>query len=197
MRAGEVVYSAGDPPGGLYCVVSGSLRVSLAPGAEGPYFAHLFRPGTWSGEGPAITGGNRVVGLSAAKESTLLHLPLPAFHELMREDPGRWRYIAGLTFINLVTATGAIVDLMVRDDLKRVVSVLLRLGGYRAIAPNAPGPIDVDVSQEDIASMANLARTTAGSILRRLEADGLVELVYRRVIVVKPDRLKALLETDA
>lgn len=192
VKAGETIFMVGDPPGGLYCLVSGSLRVSVAPGSDGPYFAHMLMPGTWAGEGPAITGGDRLVGLSAASESVLLHLPLPAFHELMRQDPGRWRFIAGLSFVNFATATGAIIDLMVRDDFKRVVSVLLRLGGYRAATPAPSGPIEIHISQEDIALTANLSRTTAGGILRQLEAEGLLELVYRRVVIRKPDKLKVL-----
>lgn len=193
LQSGDVVFSVGDPPGGLYCLVAGSLRVAFGPSADGPYFTHLLMPVTWSGEGPAISGGDRLVGLSAARESALLHLPLPAVHELMRQDPGRWRFIAALTFGNFATATGAVIDLMVRDDLKRVVSVLLRLGGYRSSTPVPPGPVEIHISQDDIASTANLSRTTAGGILRRLEAEGLVELVYRKVIVLKPDKLKMLL----
>ena len=41
-------------------------------------------------------------------------------------------------------------------------------------------PIEVDVSQDNFAAMANLARTTAGMVLRKLEADGRVEVAYRR-----------------
>ena len=42
--------------------------------------------------------------------------------------------------------------------------------------------------------MANLARTTAGTVLRKLEADGRVEVAYRRIRILDPDALRAMLE---
>ena len=43
--------------------------------------------------------------------------------------------------------------------------------------------------------MTNLARTTAGAVLRRLEASGYLEVSYRRVRILAPDALRAILET--
>ena len=55
-KAGELVFIVGDPPGGMYGLVSGGLGVSIAPGERGPYFVHFARPGTWFGEVSVITG---------------------------------------------------------------------------------------------------------------------------------------------
>jgi hypothetical protein len=38
--------------------------------------------------------------------------------------------------------------------------------------------------------MANVARTTAGAILRELEAKGHVALSYRRIDILAPDALR-------
>jgi CRP/FNR family transcriptional regulator, cyclic AMP receptor protein len=54
-------------------------------------------------------------------------------------------------------------------------------------------PVEVDVSQEDFATMTNLARTTAGTVLRKFEADGLIDVSYSRVRILAPDELRALL----
>ena len=45
--------------------------------------------------------------------------------------------------------------------------------------------------------MTNTARTTAGNVLRALEASGAVKVTYRRVSILAPDRLRAMLEADA
>ncbi len=54
-KAGESIFRVGDPPGGMFALVSGSVGVSIAPGERGPYFVHLAQPGTWFGEAAAIT----------------------------------------------------------------------------------------------------------------------------------------------
>jgi len=52
---------------------------------------------------------------------------------------------------------------------------------------------EIDASQDELASMANVARVTAGLILRKFEKDGAIELAYRRIVVVDPDRLRQIL----
>jgi CRP-like cAMP-binding protein len=49
------------------------------------------------------------------------------------------------------------------------------------------------MNHEDLAHMANVARTTAGAILRKLEADGYLALSYRRIRVKAPDALRSML----
>ncbi|MGC2204256.1 MAG: helix-turn-helix domain-containing protein [Stellaceae bacterium] len=88
---------------------------------------------------------------------------------------------------------GAADDRMIRDHVKRCIAVLLRLGGCRQSSLPDPPPIEIDLSQEDIAFMSNVARTTAGAVLRKLEAMGLLEQSYRRIRILAPDALRAML----
>ncbi len=191
--AGAGIYAVGDAPGGIYGLVSGSVRVTIAPGDEGPFFAHLMQPGIWIGEGPALSGLPRLVGLSAGRDSEVLHLPLAAIHGIVEANPAAWRCIGALSLLNTQMAIGVVNDLMIRDDAKRFIATLLRLGSCRLALPVRQPPIAVDASQEELATMANLARTTVSAILKRLAASGLVALDYRRTIILQPDRLRAML----
>lgn len=191
--AGTPVYSVGDEPGGMYGVVSGALGISVAPGEHGPYTAHLAISGAWFGEAAAFTRQPRRVGLTATRDTELLHLPLHAIDEIVRRDPGAWRFFGLLTIGQLDAAIGGSDDLMTRDHVERFVAVLLRFANCRHVSPRNGKPIEVDVSHEDLAHMANVARTTAGAILRKLEADGLVALSYRRISILAPDALRKTL----
>ena len=191
---GETIYSIGDPPGGMFGLVSGRLNISIAPNERGPYFVHLARPGSWFGEAAAITGQPRRVGLAAARDSELLHLPLHEIHEIVAKDPAAWRLFALVTISHLDLAIGSSDDHMIRDHVKRCIAVLLRLGGCRQASPTGSIPIEVDASQDDIAQMSNVARTTAGTVLRKLEAMGHLEQSYRRIRILAPDGLRAMLE---
>jgi CRP/FNR family transcriptional regulator, cyclic AMP receptor protein len=193
VAAGATIYATGDPPGGMYGLISGAFRVSVAQGERGPYFAHFFGPGDWFGEGPAISGRSRIVGLCAARDSELLHLSLRSVDDILREQPASWRLFAALTLGKLEVAMWAIDDLMMRDSFKRFVAVLLRLGGCRAATPSGEAPIAVHVSQDDLAAMANVSRSTANAILRRLEAGGHIKQSYRQIAIVSPDGLRSML----
>ena len=95
--------------------------------------------------------------------------------------------------INLNTAFGAIADLMLRDHRKRLVAVLLRAAGARSEMPPVERTIEVDLSQADIATMANVTRTTAGATLRRFEQAGLLKTGYGKVTILSPARLRRML----
>ena len=194
LRAGATIYSVGDPPGGMYGLVRGNFALSIAPGERGPYVAHFARPGTWFGEAAAFTEQPRRIGLAVTRDSELLHLPLPAIREIVAADPGAWRFFGFAAIAHYDVAIGAADDLLIRDHFKRSVAVLVRLGGCRYVTPPGPAPIEFDVSQEDFAAMTNVARTTAGTVLRTLEAAGHIEVSYRKVRILKPDALRAMLE---
>jgi CRP/FNR family transcriptional regulator, cyclic AMP receptor protein len=187
--AGAPVFSLGDEPGGMFGIVAGCLGVSVAPGDAGPYLAHFALPGTWFGEAAAFTRQPRRVGLTASRDSELLHLPLHAIDEIVGRDPAAWRYFGLVTIDHLDVALGGSDDLMIRDHFKRCVAVLLRLANCRYGNPPDADPIEVDISHEDLARVANIARTTAGAILRELEAEGHLALSYRRISILAPDAL--------
>ena len=82
---------------------------------------------------------------------------------------------------------------MLRAPDKRLVAILLRLAGCRENIPSDFRSAEIDASQDELASMANVARVTAGLILRKFAKDGAIELAYRRIVVVDPDRLRQIL----
>jgi CRP/FNR family cyclic AMP-dependent transcriptional regulator len=191
--SGATIYMVGAPRGGIYGMISGGVRLAAAAGELGPFITHYFRPGSWLGEGPIITDGPRIIGLNAARQTELLHVPLPGLRELLNQEPGFWRWFALLAFEHERTAVTAVADLMIRDHVKRLVAVLLRLADARTKSPQGSGPIEVEASQSDLATMANVARTTANATLRRLVSAPQVKLAYGRIFVLEPDALRAML----
>ena len=192
-KAGQAIYNVGDPPGGMYGLVAGGLGIAIAPGERGPYFAHLARPGTGFGEAAAITRQPRLIGLSATRDAQLLHLPLAQIDEITTRNPAAWRLFALVLVGHVEMAIGACDDLMLRDHVKRCVATLLRLAGCRRASPADLAPVEIEFTQEDLASLANVARTTVGSVLRQLETLGHIEQSYRRIRLLSPEALRAML----
>jgi len=80
-----------------------------------------------------------------------------------------------------------------RSHVKRFVAVLLRLGNCRHVSPRNHRPMEIDMSHEDLAYLANLSRTSAGAILRRLQAEGHLTMSYGRISILAPDALRSML----
>jgi CRP/FNR family transcriptional regulator, cyclic AMP receptor protein len=192
-KAGTSIYSVGDKPGGMFGIVAGCVGISIAPRARGPYTAHFAMPGSWFGQASAFARQPRRVGLTATRETEVLHLPLRAIDEIVKLDPSAWRFFGILTIDHLDLAIGGSDDLMIRNHVKRFLAVLLRVGDCRFVDPRGDRPIEIAMNHEDLAHMANVARTTAGAILRKLQADGYLVLSYRRIHILAPDALRTML----
>ena len=115
LSAGATIYSVGDPPGGMFGLVAGKLAISIAPGERGPYVGHFAQPGTWFGEASAFTEQPRRIGLSATRDSEVLHLPLHAIREIVAADPGAWRWFGLASIAHIDTAIGGADDLLIME----------------------------------------------------------------------------------
>lgn len=186
---GDALHRAGDESGGMYGVAEGTIRLLLSAVDHGPYCGHLLQPGHWAGDGPSIAGSPRLVTLVSAGDSTVLFLSRSGIMEIEAQDPTYWRHFMASMNLSLGTAFGAIADLMLRDHRKRLVAVLLRVAGVRDGAPAADAPIAVEVSQSDLATMANVTRTTAAATLRALAKARLVATGYGRITILAPQQL--------
>jgi CRP/FNR family transcriptional regulator, cyclic AMP receptor protein len=193
LSPGARAFPEGVPTGDLFGLVVGHIGVWIAHCGGKPCLVHFLRPGSWFESLPAGANQPRWIALAASRHAKVLRLPQQAMEKIVRRHPGAWRLFGLVMAGHLKVAALAADDLLIRDHVKRCVAVLLRLGGCRTVATSASMPIDVDVNQQGLATMSNLSRTTAGSILRRFEASGHLEVSYRHIRILAPDALRAML----
>lgn len=102
--AGEIIYLPGDEPDGMYGLGSGAFDITFPLQGEEAVTIHRAEPGFWIGEAALMAGATRLVGLSAALESRVFHIPLGALRDLLRHEPGAWRNLYEQSFDNLSVA---------------------------------------------------------------------------------------------
>jgi CRP-like cAMP-binding protein len=182
------IYHAGDEPGGLWGLAEGALVVHF-PGPESgpesvPILVHYARPGFWIGEASVLTGRPRVIGIKAAKDSTLLRLPRNVFHDIATRDPLAWRWLGLLVLEHTVSMIKTTANLRIPNARRRVAAILAQLSEPFAgeVAPPDAG-IEVNLHQSQLGDLAGLSRAAVTEALRDLAALGIVELGYRRLIL--------------
>lgn len=84
---GEYLFRQGDPPDGVYMLVSGSLRVSVGDGADGEKTIARIRQGEILGEMSLITRDNRSASISALRDCELFRLPAELFAAVAERYP--------------------------------------------------------------------------------------------------------------
>lgn len=192
-EAGATIYSVGDPPRGLYGIAKGLVGVELAlPGRE-PRLAYAGSSGAWFGFGTVVGQRAELATLVARQDCDLRFFPSSAIDEMIRQDPSCWRHFARVGLGDLKRAWTLCDDLMRRHHVDRILAVLLHFSDCRLPTSSELQAIDVALTQEEIARVANVGRTAVGTVLRDLEAEGLIGLAYKQIRIYSPPALQSRL----
>jgi CRP-like cAMP-binding protein len=186
---GETVCRAGSGGSGLWGLAAGALAIEIAPEDAEPYVADIVGPGAWFCEDGVSARAGCGVTLRAARPCVLAHLPQAGWDAIAGADPEAWRWLAALAALNRRRALRLVDGLAIRDGGARVACLLLRLG--ESTPGGAVGGAEIDASQDEVAAMAGLSRSSLGRILAEFETEGLVERAYRRLRVLDGDGLRA------
>lgn len=182
--AGMRLYSAGDPPNGLWAVLEGQVRLKgyPAPGLE--LLVPILRPGTWFGETSTLDGLPRPTDAIAYGPARVLHLSMTGFARAVAAAPALYRDLAVLACQHQRAALGFIAQTVAHPV--RVRLALLLAGQSRE------GREPVRFRQEDLAGMIGVSRQTLNRHLNALARDGVVSLAYAEIAVRDYPRLAAL-----
>jgi CRP/FNR family cyclic AMP-dependent transcriptional regulator len=118
----------------------------------------------------------------------------PRVGPLLVERPEWWRHFIPPSLVYGDAAVTIAADLLIRDSERRCAAVLLRLSGRRFAGPEDTKPVEVSVTQDDLAGAANLSRSSVRSMLGRLAERGLIEQGYRGIAVRAPAALRAFVD---
>ena len=182
---GERLFRRGDPATGMYVVVFGSIKLVAAGGNGRGRLTGIVGPGRSFGEPVMFLERPAVADAVAVTDALVLQLPKDAvFAELERNPRFARLMIAGLS-----ERAEALVHELDRQALgsgrARLIDYLVRHAG------RGPGPQTVTLSatKAAIASSLNLTPEHFSRVLHKLEADGLLSVDGRRIVVPDMQRL--------
>lgn len=191
---GGIVYAYGAPQKNIYGVVKGQVRVFVTTNEMHAALGHIHAPGAWFGEVESVLAMDSYVQMEADTDTQLLRIGINQYRRTATEHPKLWESVTRLTAFNLWYATCAANDLVLRTPQQRIAASVLRLSGHRAATQGNP-PIDsIRASQQEIADLSNVARTTCSKILHEYQDKAMIRLDYGRIAVLDPAKLAATLE---
>ena len=176
-EAGQFIYSSGDFSDGVYGLGSGSLELTFPLIPDEPVFLHLAEVGFWVGDAAELAGNPRMVSLSAASTSRLLHLSSQSIQKLLAAKPEYWPAFYRLSGINFRTLARLYAEALSLTLRARVCRHLLRL---------SKAPQVVEVTQDDLAQLVGVTRGTLRRCLTELANLGAIEIRYRKLCVLDP-----------
>jgi CRP-like cAMP-binding protein len=187
---GETLFRDGDPPGGMYGVITGGIGVMLGPPRTSPRLGHILRSGDWFGASPILSCGVRVLGFEAVEPSALLLIPLNSLQDAARDNVDIMRRLGSHADRAVVLAAAVASDLLIQQSARRVAAVLMRItAAEEGVRPDHPDGFMM--SQTMLAEMCNVSRNYVNRVLSQLKRNGWIATNYNHVSIIN---VPALLE---
>jgi CRP-like cAMP-binding protein len=186
---GQAVFHLGDPIGGIYGLVDGTVAADIAAPMSIPRLIHLGAPGHWTGEGCFFTREPRRGELRAIVETSMMYLPLDAMDQIAAQNPQATRHFAQILMITFTTLVRVIHDLQKPEANKRIASVLNRATWI--------GDRPIPLSQTELGAMANASRKQVNAALQRFSAEGWLTHSYRAIRILNADALRGFAEEES
>ena len=188
---GEMLFHQGDPGDTMHLIAKGRVAVRITtPMGEQATLGVLGR-GDVVGTFAAITEGHcRAASVQALEPTETLSLTRDQLSALRRAHSTIEKFVVDVLIADvrrvdrlLLEALYVPVDLRV---LRRLVDLTSLYG--RDLAPGSP--VEIALTQQDLASMAGTSRATANRVLRGLEQLGAVKLSRNRIHVLDEAALR-------
>ena len=189
-RKGQVIVREGEPPKGLFVVLEGRVRAIRDVGNGDEVLLHVGEAGCWFAYYSVFHGAPSIGSVVADSRVRVLVLTVLRFERIVEDEPRYFRAFANLALEHYAVLFRYVAEGhgLPPEDLLRMR--LADLAALRRRDRPTGGPVSVNVSQADLATMVGVSRQTLNGLLARLQLDGLIEVGFRRIRVLDETRLR-------
>ena len=192
---GEVVFAEGQPCAGLYVVERGHIRIfKTSPGGREQVLT-IDGPGSSVAEVPVFDGGNYPASGAAVDSALLLFVSKQDFQALCLAHPQVTLKVLRVVGARLRRLVGIIEELSFTTVRHRLASFLVRLSQQEGKRTTAGIEILLPASHQELAAQIGTVRELVSRNLSRFQAEGLLIVEGRNVIVRDLKALEAELES--
>ena len=180
---GAHLIEEGSPPKGLYAVLEGRVRATrrLMTGRDAP--VHVGGRGFWCGDYATLAGQPTIGSTIADTRVRALFLSAAEFERIVDEEPRYYRAFMALLLERYARVFGSVAELHGLPSEERLRRRLESIAAVWRDDLPTNGPVDIRLSQVELASMVGLSRQRLSTLLGRLEAQGLIEVGFRSIRV--------------
>ena len=190
LRAGEILFHAGDAAEQFFVVESGLIKLSRSNPDGQEKVIHLVRPRESFAEAVMFMDAKRFpVTAEALETSRLVGIPSDDYRNVLKDSPDTcMRLLADLS-MRLRSRLDDIDQLTLQQSRPRVVRYLMAQASGQV---HAGDEVHLPAPKHVVASRLSMTPETLSRILHELGASGLIRVERRRVTLVDPEGLRAL-----
>jgi CRP/FNR family transcriptional regulator, cyclic AMP receptor protein len=190
---GELLFSEGEPCNGLHIIARGKVRIfkTSINGREQVLAVNV--PGESVAELPVFDGGAFPASAMAIEDAEIAFISRRDFHAFCIEHPEVALKVLSVVGARLRRLVGIIEELSFTTIRHRLISVLVKLAQTEGAKTDAGIAFQLPGSHQELANQLGTVRELISRNLMRLQAEGLLDVDARQIVVKDLSKLSALL----
>jgi CRP/FNR family transcriptional regulator len=193
-KAGEMLFSEGESCKGLHIISRGKVRIFKTSMSGREQVLALNGPGESIAELPVFDGGPYPASAIATEDTEIAFISRRDFNAYCLEHPEVSLKVLTVVGARLRRLVGIIEELSFTTIRQRLVTALLRMAESDGRKTEQGIELHLAVSHQELANQLGTVRELISRNLMRLQAEGLLDVDARRIVVKDISGLKALLD---
>jgi len=194
LKRGESLFSEGEPCHGLHIIASGKVRIFKTSVNGREQVLAVNQPGESVAELPVFDGGVYPASAVAIEETQIAFISQRDFHSYCLEHPQVALKVLSVVGARLRRLVGIIEELSFTTIRQRLVATLLKLAQTEGAQTAGGIEFQLPATHQELANQLGTVRELISRNLMRLQAEGLLDVDARRIVVKDIKGLSALLE---
>lgn len=193
--AGELLFSEGEPCNGLHIIARGKIRIFKTSVNGREQVLALNGPGDTVAELPVFDGGAYPASASAVDDTEIAFISRRDFHAYCLEHPEVALKVLAQVGARLRRLVGIIEELSFTTIRQRLIAALVKLAQSEGKKTERGIEFMLPATHQELASQLGTVRELISRNLMRLQAEGLLEVDARHIVVRDMKGLATLLDS--
>jgi CRP-like cAMP-binding protein len=193
-KTGEQIFVEDEPCAGLFVVETGAVKIFKSSAGGREHVLSVEGPGSSVAELPVFDGGNYPASTMATQPTRLLFISKQDFQSLCMAHPKVALKVLKIVGARLRRLVGIIEELSFTTVRSRLISFLVRLAQEGKKTPKGI-EATLPASNQELASHIGTVRELVSRNLSRLQAEGLITMDGKTVIVPDLSKLREQLDS--
>ncbi|HHW44893.1 cyclic nucleotide-binding domain-containing protein [Desulfofundulus thermobenzoicus] len=191
-RKGHIIFMEGEPGEAVYLLKTGRVKIFKQDEEGREQILHYINPGEVFAEVVLFDGGDYPACAEVVEDAQVGMIRNRDMDDLLLKNPSIALALLKIMARRLRVSQRQIMELALKDTTRRLASVLLELAREHGSPAEGGLRIEMNLTNQELASMIGTSRETANRILSEFRRDKAIA-VTRQGIVIFKDRLKTWL----
>lgn len=182
-KKGQVLFHEGTRPLGVFCINQGKVKVYKLGYDGKEQITHIAHDGGLLGYKALLAEETYQVSAETLEDCTICFLPKSTFLQTLQESSNFNQQIMKQVCHELGLMTENLTNQAQRTVRERLAITLLKLKDTYGMDAQDDGPIEINLTRDDLANMVGTATETLIRLLHEFKDDGLVSTQGRKIRV--------------